>query len=172
MPVTEAPPTPPSEQIPLFRDLPRDPAELHLLIEALEDEREKSRWRESVWISVILHLLVVMAIILQPQFFPNWFAKDQVALVPQSLDDKDVRFLTLPQDAQKVAPPKTDIISDKNRVAQARIPRLDRHTLEELQNARRQGPPGPKGMQAPPQPQAAAAPPQPQQQQQPQNAAP
>jgi len=114
----------------------------------------------------------VMAIILQPQFFPNWFAKDQVALVPQSLDDKDVRFLTLPQDALKVAPPKTVIISDKNRVAQARIPRLDRHTLEELQNARRQGPPGPKGMQAPPQPQAAAAPPQPQQQQQPQNAAP
>ena len=166
MPVTEAPPKPPSEQIPLFRDLPQDPAELHLLIEALEDERDKGRWRESVWISVILHLLLVIGIILQPKFFPDWFAKDKVALVSPRLDDQDVRFLALPKDAQNVAPPKTNIISDKNRVAQARTPTIDRHTLEELQNARRQGPPGPKGMQAPPQPSMAAAPPQPQQQQQ------
>ena len=40
MPVTEAPPKPPSER-PLRRDLPHDPAELHLLIEELEDERER-----------------------------------------------------------------------------------------------------------------------------------
>ena len=173
MPVTEAPPTPSSEQPrPLSRDWPQDPAELYLLIEELADERDRGRWRESVWISVILHLLLVIGIVVQPKFFPNWFSKDQVALVSSQLEDKNVQFLELPKDEQKVAPPKTNILSDKNRVAQARTPTLDRHTLEELQNARRQGPPGPKAIQAPPQPAAAAPPPQPQQQQQAQNAPP
>jgi TonB family protein len=171
MPVTEAPPKPPSER-PLRRDLPQDPAELHLLIEELEDERDRSRWRESVWISVILHLLIVMAIIIQPRFFPDLFSsKDKVVLVPQDMKDRDVEYLALPQDSQKpTPPPKSDILSDKNRIAQARRPTIDRHTLEELQNARRRGAPGPQGMQAPaPQQSAAAAPPQQGQQQQAQN---
>jgi TonB family protein len=166
MPVTEAPPKPSSEHRPLRRDLPQDPAELHLLIEELEDERDKGRWRESVWISVILHLLIVMAIIIQPKFFPDLFSsKDKVVLVTPRMEDRDVQFLALPKDAQRpTAPPKTNIISDKNRVAQARQPSIDRHTLEELQNARRRGAPGQKGVQAPPQQAAAAAP---QQQQRP-----
>jgi len=173
MPVTEAPPKPPSSRG-LRRDLPHDPAELHLLIEELEDDRERSRWRESVWISVILHLLIVMAIIIQPKFFPDLFSsKDKVVLVPQEMQDRDIRFLALPQDSQKPTPqPKTNILSDKNRIAQARRPTIDRHTLEELQNARRRGAPGPQGMQAPaPQQSAAAAPAQPAQTQQAQNAA-
>lgn len=168
MPVTEAPPKPPSER-PLRRDLPHDPAELHLLIEELEDERERSRWRESVWISVVLHLLIVLAIIIQPKFFPDLFSsKEKVVLVPENLQDRDIRFLALPQDTQKPTPaPKTNILSDKNRIAQARRPTIDRHTLEELQNARRRGAPGLQGVQAPPpQQSAAAAPPQQAQQQQ------
>src|SRR5437868_3527241 len=174
MPVTEAPPKPPSER-PLRRDLPHDPAELHLLIEELEDDRERSRWRESVWISVILHLLIVLAIIIQPKFFPDLFSpKDKVVLVPQNTEDRDVQFLALPQDAHKPTPrPKTNILSDKNRIAEARKPTIDRHTLEELQNARRRGAPGPQGMQAPhPHKCAAAASPQPGQQQQAQAATP
>jgi len=174
MPVTEAPPKPPSER-PLRRDLPHDPAELHLLIEELEDDRERSRWRESVWISVILHLQIVLAIIIQPKFFPDLFSsKDKVVLVPQNTEDRDVQFLALPQDAHKPTPrPKTNILSDKNRIAEARKPTIDRHTLEELQNARRRGAPGPQGMQAPPpQQSAAAASPQPGQQQQAQTAKP
>src|SRR5689334_25215247 len=173
MPVTEAPLKPPSER-PLRRDLPQDPAELHLLIEELEDERDRSRWRESVWISVILHLLIVMAIIIQPKFFPDLFSsQEKVVLVPQEMQDRDIRFLALPQDTQKPTPqPKTNILSDKNRIAQARRPTIDRHTLEELQNARRRGAPGPQAVQAPPPPQqSAAAAPQPAQQQQAQNSA-
>lgn len=176
MPVTEAPPKSSSEQRALRRDLPQDPAELHLLIEELEDERDRGRWRESVWISVILHLLLVLAIIIQPKIFPDLFSsKDKVVLVTQQMQDKDIQFLALPKDSQKpTTPPKTNIISDKNRVAQARTPSIDRHTLEELQNARRRGAPGPRGVQAPPPPQQSAAAPaqQPQQQQQAQNAAP
>ena len=161
VPTTEAPPTPPQseERLRPRRDLPQDPAELHLLIEDLEEDRQRSRWRESVWISVIIHLLVIMAIVLQPKLFPDLFSsKDKVVLVDTSqIQDKDVNFLDLPPDAQKVAPPKTNIVSDKNRVAQARQPTIDRHTLEELQRARKPGPPGPQGMQAPAPPQNAQA---------------
>ena len=167
MPVTEAPPKPPVEHRTIRPDMPQDAAELHLLIEELEDERERSRRREAVWMSVILHLLLVISFIVQPRIFPDLFSsRDKVALVSQQLDDKDIRFLALPQDQQKTAPPpKTNILSDKNRIAQARQPTLDRHTLEELQNARRPNPPGPRAMPAPPQ-QAAAAPAPPQGQQQ------
>src|SRR5579872_4869753 len=119
MPVTEAPPKPSLER-PVSPDMPQDPAELHLLIEELEDERERSRWRESIWISVVIHLLLVIGILLQPKFFPDWFPKEKVALVSQKLDDRDVQFLALPKDSQKAPPPKTNIISDKNRIAQAR----------------------------------------------------
>lgn len=169
MPITEAPPKVPLEERKLRPDLPQDPAELHLLIEELEDERERSRSRESVWISVVLHLLLIIAIILQPKFFPDLFqSKDQVVLVEPDMKDRDINYLALPQDQQKaVPPPKVNILSDKNRVAQARQPTIDRHTLEELQNARRPGPPAPKGMQAPaPQPNVAQAAPQQGQQQQ------
>jgi TonB family protein len=151
--------------------LPQDPYELHLLIEDLEEDRQRSRWRESVWISLVIHLLVIMTIVLQPRIFPDLFSsKDKVVLVDTSrIQDQDVNFLDLPPDAQKVAPPKTNIISDKNRVAQARTPTLDRHTLEELQRARKPGPPGPHAMPAPPQA-AQAAPAQPAQPAQPQAA--
>lgn len=167
MPITEAPPHSPREPRVARPDLPQDPAELHLLIEELEDERQKGRWRESVWLSVILHLLLILLIIIQPKFFPDLFsAKDKVSVV-EATPDQNVQFLALPKDLQKpTPPPKTSILSDKNRIAQARTPSLDRHTLEELQNARRQGSPGPRAMAAPPpKPSPAAAPPQPAQQQ-------
>jgi len=162
MPITEAPPKVPLEQRRSHPDLPQDSAELQLLIEELEDERENSRWRESVWISVVLHLLLIIAIIVQPKFFPELFPRNKVVLVEPDMKDRDINYLALPQDQQKtVQPPKTSILSDKNRVAQARQPTIDRHTLEELQNARRPGPPAPKGMQAPaPQPSVAQAAPQ------------
>jgi TonB family protein len=168
MPITEAPPNTPSQERKLRRDLPHDPAELHLLIEELEDERDSGRWRESVWISVILHLLIVILIILQPKFFPDLFSsKDKVVLVNPNMQEQNLQYLELPQDAQKrVPPPKTSIMSDKNRVAEARRPTIDRHTLEELQNARKQGAPGPHAMQAPAPPARAAAPAQQQPQQQ------
>src|SRR5205823_7075311 len=41
--------------------------ELHLLLEEMEDERSKARWREAIWISVVLHLLVIISILLGPK---------------------------------------------------------------------------------------------------------
>jgi len=118
MPVTEAPPRLSSEQRTLRRDLPQDPAELHLLIEELEDERDQGRWRESVWISVILHLLIVLAIVLQPKIFPDLFSsKDKVVLVSPSLQDRDIQFLALPKDAQKATPPPKIFLLESERTS-------------------------------------------------------
>src|SRR5258708_18274851 len=77
MPITEAPPNTPSEQRKLRRDLPHDPAELHLLIEELVDERDSGGWREAVWISVILLLVIVLLFLRDPKFFPDRYSSDE-----------------------------------------------------------------------------------------------
>ena len=144
--------------------------ELHLLLEEMEDERSKARWREAIWISVVLHLLVIISILLGPKIFPQ---RDNIVLLSPTdrMKDRDMTFLDLPPDLQKhVPPPKTDIISDKNRIATARQPVLDRKALEKILNAQNPGAPGPNGNrpktapQAPPQVAAAAPAQQPQQQ--------
>jgi TonB C terminal len=50
----------------------------------------------------------------------------------------------MPSDQQHVKPPKTDITSDKNRVAQSRTPTPDRETLRKLRNAQQAGRPAPQ----------------------------
>src|SRR5262249_18767520 len=62
----------------------------------------------------------------------------------------------LPDDMQKLkTPPKTDIVSDKNRIAQTRTPQPDRDTLRKLIEAEKPGRPKPKA--APPHPRQQAA---------------
>src|SRR5437762_13430409 len=144
--------------------------ELHLLLEEMEDERSKARWREAIWISVVLHLLVIISILLGPKIFPQ---RDNIVLLSPTdrMKDRDMTFLDPPPDLQQhVPPPKTDIISDKNRIATARQPVLDRKALEKILNAQRPGTPGPNGNTPKPAPQAApqvasAPPAQPPQQQ-------
>jgi TonB family protein len=63
------------------------------------------------------------------------------------LRQRDATFLALPPDEQQVtARPKTNIISDKDRIAASRAPQLDRKTLQELRDAHPPGPPGPGGV--------------------------
>src|SRR5438046_9486018 len=52
--------------------------ELHLLLEEMEDERSKARWREAIWISVVLHLLVIISILLGPMIFPQ---RDNIVMI-------------------------------------------------------------------------------------------
>ncbi len=53
-------------------------------------------------------------------------------------------FLELPPDAQKylAKPPRTNIQSDKNRIAESKQPTPDKQTLEELERMRARGAPG------------------------------
>lgn len=125
----------------------------HLLIQ-LEDELERARLREATWISVSVHLLVVLFLITSPKLFPGM----RGPILPTAADlmrNQQLTYLDLPPDLQKPpekAPPDTKTLSDKNRVAMSRHPNLDKKTLEDL---RRAGPPRPV---VPPSPPAQPAP--------------
>ena len=149
--------------------------ELHdfptLLIQT-RDELARSRKREAFWISLIAHILLVLLIINFPSL-EKYLPHRAVMMVRTGRDNDKLTFLELPPDAQKVRPPKTNIMSDKSRIAQSRAPKLNRDELKKILDASRQGRPGmaaPAPQQAPaPQPappQAAQA--QPQQAAQPQ----
>ena len=149
--------------------------EFHLLLEELRDEASRSRLREAAWVSIIVHLLLLLTIKEVPRLFP---VKTVSIATPQQtiaeLDKaKELKFLELPKDASKYLPPKqSDIISDQNRTAQSRNPQLDRQMQELLRDNRRPNPagasqPAPQQRPAPPQQMAQNT-----QQQQPQQQAP
>jgi TonB family protein len=75
------------------------------------------------------------------------------------VQNRDYSFLELPPDLQKVTrPPKTQTLSDKDRVASSRSPKVDRKELDKLLNAQRPGAPGAVTAPTPPQPKQAAPP--------------
>src|SRR6266542_5273502 len=132
----------------------------HMLAQ-LEDELARSRKREAFWISVILHIIFVLLIIFSPQLLPDW-AQPHLLRAQDLSRGKETTFLALPQDAQRPTEKvKSDKLSDKNRIAQTRHPRIDRKTLEELRSQGDQRPPGAPETQPAPQtvPEAAAPPP-------------
>lgn len=110
---------------------------LHLLDEELsEDVVSSYRRREAAWISLAAHGIIIALLLL----VPKWVGRQPV-IVPLK-EKQETTFLPLPDDLQKIkAPPKTNIISDKDRLAQSRTPSVDKDTLSKLLNARRPGPP-------------------------------
>ena len=135
----------------------------HMLAQ-LEDELARSRKREAFWISVVIHIIVLLLIIFSPQLLPDW-AKPHLLRAGRS---NQPTFLALPQDEQR--PPakvESNKLSDKNRKAMTRHPQpqIDRKALEALRSQGNQLPPGPPALPqtgpAQPLPQAAAPPPQP-----------
>src|SRR6185369_2073076 len=143
-----------------------DPAEFNpVLLAQLQDELARSRLREAFWISLIVHILVITTVLLGPKFVPqwaNWGKTVKVRSAEDLLKDKDLTFLQLPSDEQKLTerPKQSKYISDKERVATSRTPQLDKKALEMLRNAQRPGTPAPPVPQTPPgQQQAQVSPP-------------
>jgi len=130
----------------------------HLLIQ-LQDDLSRSRKREALWISIIVHL-VVFIFLWQFKFIEQYIPWHRAMVVPvSSTKDKNVTFLTLPPDAQKVTKkPNTNIASDKDRIATSRHPELDPKELKKLLATPPPGRPGPTG---PPMAQPAPAAPPP-----------
>lgn len=149
-----------------YREIDEPPA----LILQLQDDLSRSRRRESFWISVVVHLVVVLAFVNSDKlarFLPRRAVVVQPRMFPQ---DKDLTFLELPPDEQQVTKrPDTNIISDKDRIATSKTPQLDRKELKRILDSSRPGAPGTSAPPAPvqqPSPPAAAqnnASPQPQQ---------
>ncbi len=141
----------------------------HLLIQ-LQDDLERSRWREAVWISIIVHLLlgiVLWNFNLIEKFIP-WHTA--VVVPVDTTKNNNLTFLALPPDLQKLQRrPNTNVLSDKNRIATSRHPELDPKELRKILASPPPGAPGPAGPRAPQPspPQATAQNQQPAQQQPP-----
>lgn len=141
-------PIPPLEYAPRRGDEP--PPGLHdspVLI--LEFADESARWRllAIALLSALLHVSLFLSLPWLVRLLPE---RSYVALaVPLDMfKGQDYTFLALPPDAQKLErAPKTNILSDKNRIASSRVPSLDKRVLDELVDAAR---PGAPGLSAPP----------------------
>ena len=119
--------------------------------------------REAAWISVVVHLMVVLFLVLSPRLFPG--IKGLGLISPADLmRNQQMTYLDLPPDLQKEPKiaPKTNVLSDKNRMAMSQHPTIDRKTLEELKRA------GPPQLPSTPAQQAQMTPPAQQAQQSPQ----
>ena len=126
----------------------------HLLIQ-LQDDLSRARKREAVWLSVILHLFVVILLWNSEKLMGLLPHRTLVLAVPANVArDKDATFLELPPDEQKVTRrPDAKIISDKDRIATSKSPRLDRDELRKILQSSRPGRPG-ESAQQPQQPTA------------------
>lgn len=158
-PPNPAPPTPPPPQdrspgrVRAGRFGELDHSELIHLLDTLDDERAKARFRESIYISLFFWIAVVVLLIFAPRIFP----RRPEFVMPALTENKRVSNLNIPPDVQRA-------LEHAPRFKTAPKP-----------------PPGPKTPEAPeqqaqpqpPAPQPAPQQPPPQQQQQaPQQAAP
>ncbi len=170
MPTLETPPNPapPSAPKPPVRVVSRRFGELeehellHLIdtLDAIDDEIAKARFRESIYISVIICLALAWFAFYGPRFL---FHQGRIANRPNEVaqvNPNEMKYLDLPKDLVRKPPPKTRTMSDQDRVAQTP------HPVPKPEPPKaRPNPPGQPLPDAPkPQPQPQAARPQPQQQ--------
>ncbi len=136
----------------------RDSFEAPTLLIKLQDDLTQSRRREAFWISVVVHLAVVLFIVNAEKITGLFPGRPVVMVKPQGLpEDKSLTYLELPPDEQKITKrPDTNIISDKNRIATSKAPQLDRQELKKILDASKPGRPGPSG---PPNPAQQPSPP-------------
>jgi TonB family protein len=129
-----------------YRDLDDDVARVpHLLIQ-LQDDLARSRRREAAWISIIVHLVLIV-LLAKLDVFEKYLPWHSVVAVKKTGSVRDLTFLDLPPDLQKAQPRRnTNIASDKNRTAMTRHPQLD---VKELRKSLATAPLGAPGMSAP-----------------------
>src|SRR5438874_500480 len=156
MPITEVPPKNPVRSAPASgtngsaydRDSRGRTVDAPVLLIQLQDDLSHSRLREAFWISLIVHLLLVIGVVNAPRLFPQ----HSFALVTPGdlMKQRELTYLEMPPDAEKNIPkPNTDIISDKNRVAKSRQPALNRKELKKILDSGRAGAPGRSGAPTP-----------------------
>src|ERR1700747_1275425 len=98
----------------------------------LQDDLTRARRREAAWLSVIVHLFVIILFVNQPRiegFYRRVFLHQQPVMavsVQDLLKRKELTYVELPPDLQKpTRRPETNVMSDKDRVASTRTPQLD-----------------------------------------------
>jgi TonB family protein len=123
----------------------------HLLIQ-LQDDLSRARKREAIWLSVILHLFVVILLWNSDKLMALLPHRTMVLAIPANVArDKDATFLELPPDAQKLMRrPDAKVISDKDRIATSKAPQIDREELRKILQSSRPGRPGEQQQQTQP----------------------
>ena len=132
-----------------------------LLIQ-LQDDLSRSRQREAFWISVVVHLAIVILVVNSARLERLMHRRSVILVSPQDLmKQKDLTYLELPPDEQKLTKrPDTNRISDKDRIATSKAPQLDRKELKKILDSARPGPPGTPAQSQPAAPAPAAQGPQ------------
>jgi len=121
-----------------YREIVEAPA----LLLQLQDELAQARRREAFWISVVVHLIVVL-VLWNSQKLAGFLPRRAVIVASPQSNQKDLTYLELPPDEQKVSKrPDTNIISDKDRIATSHAPQIDRKELKKILDASRPGRPG------------------------------
>lgn len=160
MPSVETPPNsaqPPKVRTGRYGEL--EEHELIHLLDTFDDERARARFRESIYISVIVYLAIAWFLFYGPRVL---FHQPRIINPMDVLKDreKNLTYLNMPKDVTKQLRQRpTKNLSDKDHTQQTKQPTLDKKTLEQLQAMRKAGTPA-----APtPAPQPAAQQPAPQQ---------
>lgn len=130
-----------------------EPEELFHVIDDLEGAKTRGRIREFIWISIIAHMLVFFYLSYGQRFFPSVRVRDADSIKNH---DKDITYLNTPKVAK--AKPK---LTEPNRAAAppAKMPQVDRKTLEAMRKAEPTPQPAPPSQA--PAPQVAQQQPQP-----------
>ncbi len=111
-----------------------------LLIQ-LQDDLSRSRQREAFWISVVVHLAIVILVVNSTRLEGLMHRRSVILVSPQDLmQQKELTYLELPPDEQKLTKrPDTNNISDKDRIATSKAPQLDRKELKKILDSARPG---------------------------------
>jgi TonB family protein len=126
----------------------------HLLIQ-LQDDLSRARKREALWLSVILHLFVII-LLWNSEKLMGMLPHRTVNLAMRTDQPKDATFLELPPDAQKLTRrPDAKVISDKDRIATSKAPQINHEELKKILESARAGRPGENAQQQPAQGQQA-----------------
>jgi outer membrane biosynthesis protein TonB len=122
--------------------------ELVRLLDTLDDDRSRSRFRESVYISVIVYLLIGWFVLYGPRVL---FHQGKIVNPAEILKQRELTQLTTPQDlARQLARQKP-----------VKPPVIDTKTMKQLETMRKSAPPAPTAKPLPPTPQPQQAAPQP-----------
>lgn len=101
--------------------------QLHLILE-LEQEAARWRRRSMFLLSVVLHGVLALLLVIQPQLFRRGAKLLGVRLEPER--QRETTFLVMPPDPLKrQPPPESNKLSDKNRQAQGPSPKVDPNGL-------------------------------------------
>ena len=160
MPSLETPPNsaPPTQPVKVrtgrFGELEEN--ELIHLLDALDDERSKARFRESIYISVIIYLAIIWFLFYGPRVLFHQPRLISPVDVLKEREKQQLTFLDTPKNLPRTTSKPTKTVTEKPHPQQ-----LDQKTLQRLQEMQKAQPPAPQPAQPTPA-QATPTPPAPQ----------